>query len=190
MSGDSGMSVAIGNFRTGGSVQCASPWLRCDCVVTSAVCSGIPGHRGIQGGLKTQPLGPNWNELNWQPSGSIPVSATNSSNTYGQQGITGYHAQRSSGTSKPLVGSHWSWAEPFVTTVVFRVWLRRRTIRLVCTGSSSSRGQLQAIRTRYAVTEDRHATAGSNALMDGRRTEPPQPTASQFGKAMSAITIK
>src|SRR5215472_9179291 len=26
-------------------------------------------------------------------TGSIPVSATNSSNTYGRQGITGYHAQ-------------------------------------------------------------------------------------------------
>ena len=32
---------------------------------------------------------------------------------------------------------------------------------------------------------------GSNAFMDGRRTEPPRSTAtSQFGKAMSAITIK
>src|SRR6266853_4295500 len=52
------------------------PRLRCDCAVTSAVHGGVSEHRGIPTGLKTQPLRPNWTELNWQPSGSIPVSAT------------------------------------------------------------------------------------------------------------------
>ena len=33
-------------------------------------------------------LRPNWTELNWQPSGSIPVSATNSSQTYKHEGTT------------------------------------------------------------------------------------------------------
>jgi hypothetical protein len=47
-----------------------------DCAVTSAVHSGVSEHRGIPTGLKPQPLRSNWTGLNWQPSGSIPVSAT------------------------------------------------------------------------------------------------------------------
>jgi hypothetical protein len=31
--------------------------------------------------------------VTWRVSGSIPVSATNSSNTYRRRGIMGYHAQ-------------------------------------------------------------------------------------------------
>src|ERR1017187_8534755 len=50
--------------------------LRCDCAVTSAVRGGVPEHLGIPTALKTQPLRPNWTGLNWQPSGSTPVSAT------------------------------------------------------------------------------------------------------------------
>jgi len=57
--------------------------LRCDCAVTSAVHRGVSEHRGIPTVLKTRPVKPNWTELNWQPSGSIPVSATNSLYTYG-----------------------------------------------------------------------------------------------------------
>lgn len=58
------------------------PRLRCDCAVTSAVRRGVSEHPGIPAALKTQPIRPNWTELNWQPSGSIPVSATILSITY------------------------------------------------------------------------------------------------------------
>ena len=61
-----------------GAQNRGEPRLRCDCAVTSAVRGGVPEHRGIAGGLKTQPLRLNWTGLNCQLSGSIPVSATNS----------------------------------------------------------------------------------------------------------------
>jgi predicted nuclease of predicted toxin-antitoxin system len=51
--------------------------------VTSVVRGGVPEHPGIPTALKTQPLRPIWTRLNWQPSGSIPVSATKSSRLYG-----------------------------------------------------------------------------------------------------------
>ena len=54
---------------------------RCDCAVMSAIPDGVSDHRGIQAGLKTQTPGPNWTELDCQPSGSIPVSATYSFNS-------------------------------------------------------------------------------------------------------------
>jgi hypothetical protein len=50
--------------------------------VTSAVCGGVSDHRGIPTGLRTQPLRPIWTGLNWQPSGSTPVSTTIFSTTY------------------------------------------------------------------------------------------------------------
>jgi hypothetical protein len=49
---------------------------RCDCAVTSAVRGSVSEQAGIPTVLKAQPLRPNWTELNRQPSGSIPVSAT------------------------------------------------------------------------------------------------------------------
>lgn len=63
-------------------VRAVSSRVRCDCAVTSAVREGVLDHRGIPPGLKTQILRPNWTRLNWQPSGSIPVSATIFSYTY------------------------------------------------------------------------------------------------------------
>src|ERR1035441_9884079 len=70
--------------RPGGAASPAprGPRLRCDCAVTSAVCGGVSDHRGIPTGLRTQPLRPIWTGLNWQPSGSTPVSATIFSITY------------------------------------------------------------------------------------------------------------
>ncbi len=44
--------------------------------VTSAIRGGVSEHPGIPAELKTQPLRPNWIEMNRQPSGSAPVSAT------------------------------------------------------------------------------------------------------------------
>jgi len=55
------------------------PRLRCDCAVTSAVRGGVSEQRGILSVLKPQLFRLNWTRLNCQPSGSIPVSATNSS---------------------------------------------------------------------------------------------------------------
>jgi len=52
------------------------PRMRCDRAVTSAVRGGVPERPGIPNVPKTQLLGPNWPELNWEPSGSNPVSAT------------------------------------------------------------------------------------------------------------------
>jgi hypothetical protein len=72
------------------------PRLRCDCAVTSEVRCGVSDPPGIPTGLKTQLLRPNWTELNWQPSGSIPVSATMFSYTYKLWETTGDHAQRPS----------------------------------------------------------------------------------------------
>jgi hypothetical protein len=72
------------------------PRPRCDCAVTSAVRGGVSDHPGIPTGLKTQLLRPNWTELNRLPSGSIPVSATNSSTTYRECAVTRCDAQRTS----------------------------------------------------------------------------------------------
>lgn len=70
--------------RPGGAASPAprGPRLRCDCAVTSAVRGGVSDHRGIPTGLRTQPLRPIWTGLNWQPSGSTPVSTTIFSTTY------------------------------------------------------------------------------------------------------------
>src|SRR5260221_10766245 len=84
VSGDSGARAREGKFpnRRQRPVRALGPRLRCDCAVTSAVRSGVSEHPGIPAALKTQPLRPNWSELNCQPSGSIPVSATIFSYTY------------------------------------------------------------------------------------------------------------
>src|ERR1017187_2365068 len=75
----------MGSFRSGAaSPGQLGPRLRCDCAVTSAVRGGNSVHRGILTVLKTQLLRPNWTGLNWRSAGSTPVSATNSSITYGQ----------------------------------------------------------------------------------------------------------
>jgi hypothetical protein len=52
-----------------------------DRVMTSALRGGVLDHPEIPAGLKPQPLRPNSAELNWQPVGSIPVSATIPSKT-------------------------------------------------------------------------------------------------------------
>ena len=90
-----------------------STTLRCDRAVTSAVRGGVSDHRGIPTGLKPQPLRPNWIELNWQPSGSIPVSATNSSITYGHCAGTRCHAYR-------LSRIHWTLSAEFFGKL--RLW--------------------------------------------------------------------
>src|ERR1019366_842641 len=69
---------------------------RCDCAVTSAVRGGILDHPRIPTVLKTQPLRPNWTELNWRTAGSTPVSATMFSQTYGLCATTRHDAQLSS----------------------------------------------------------------------------------------------
>jgi hypothetical protein len=69
------------------SMKAARRWKRPpfqERVMTSALRGGVLDHPGIPTGLKPQRLRPNWTELNCQPSGSIPVSATNSS--YGFRG--------------------------------------------------------------------------------------------------------
>ncbi len=65
-----------------------------DRVMTSALRGGVLDHPGIPTGLKPQPLRLNRTELNWQPVGSIPVSATNSSYIYGQRVTTSDDALR------------------------------------------------------------------------------------------------
>src|ERR1017187_8443021 len=79
------------------------PRLRCDCAVTSAVCGGVSDHRGIPTVLKTRLLRPNWTELDWQSSASIPVSATKFSTACSQRGHTRSPNSGAAGISRVLL---------------------------------------------------------------------------------------
>ena len=63
-------------YRNRAHTQPPAP-LATDCAVTSPVRGGVSAASEIPAVTKTQPVRPNWTGLNCQPSGSIPVSATN-----------------------------------------------------------------------------------------------------------------